>query len=176
MESFNAAMSAVLGFVGVLGIVASVIFVVGCALSAAAYGPAGLFSGSRLPTVGFIVLGAVYAVTQVFFRIAPYFYTADSAEYAFQINRAINVVVIAAIVFAAIAMLVRGGVSGVARVALFVPALLLVVIQFPISLPYPGVYLPPAVFQLTWLIVGIAYLLARPRGPRVTEPAENLAE
>ena len=174
-ENFTNALRVALQSVGVVGVVAIVIFVAGLVILATAHGPRGLFYGSRLPTIALAVLAFVYAGSQVFFRVFPYFFRGDTVSYA-GINRGVNIVVIAAIMFAALAMLLRSTIPPVPRAALFLPALLLIALQFPFPLPYPGYLLPQVVFHLSWVAVGILYLVARPLATRVPEASENLTE
>jgi hypothetical protein len=175
-ENFSTALRVALQFAGVFGVVATVIFVAGLVILATAHGPSGMYFRSRLPAVGFVVLAVVFALSQVFFRVGPSFLTAETAAFAVPLNRGVNIALIAAIAFAALAMLFRSTMATVPRVALFLPCVVLIVLQFPLSLSFYGYLVPQAVFHLTWVVVGILYLSARPSATRVPEASENLAE
>ena len=176
IDDFSGATRIILQIAGILVIVGTIIVIAGLVILATAHGPAGLFDGSRLPTAGFLVLAVVFAGAQLFFRVAPYIYTAEWGQSAAFINRGINIAIIVALLFAAVSMLVRSTLPVAPRVALFLPALVLIVIQFPLALSYPAYLWPQVVFHLTWVVVGILYLAARPLATRVPEASENLAE
>jgi len=155
--------------VRILGGVASLILIVGFVLLALAGRQFG-------PPVGFLVLAIVYLLGQLFFQFFPLLMTQDVVNLIVPINRAINFSTIAALLFAAVLVAVKGTVGGFARFSLFVPLAVLTVLQFNLPIPYPAYLLPQGVFDITWVIVGVSYLLARPRGVAVTVASENLAE
>ena len=128
------------------------------------------------PPVGFLVLAVVFLIAQLFFQFFSLFMTRDIANLIVPINRAVNSSIIAALLFAAVLVAVKGTVGGFARFSLFIPVVVLIVLQFNIPIPYPAFLLPQVVFDLTWVIVGVSYLLAKPRVAAVTVASENLAE
>jgi len=149
-----------------------ILLLAGFVLLATARGRAGLYDVSRLPAIGFALVAVIFTVSQVFYRVASALAVSFGPELIAPLNRWVNLLTVAAIVFAAIAVLIRGALPGFARVVAFLPAIVLGLLQTPLPFGYPGYILPQAGYCLMWTVVGITYLVTRPRADDVIPTSE----
>jgi len=158
------------------GFIASLFFLVGFVSLALSRGSSGISDASRLPVTGFIVLTGMFVIAQLSSLFIPLAFAMIDSTLIAQSLTVVNCLLIAAIAFAAVAVLVRGALAGPARFALFLPAVVLLLSQLPLPFPYPGFLLTQAVYGLTWAVVAVLYLRRRPRAAEVTAASESLAE